>query len=59
MKKISRYLKKIEKRGDDFYINDKYLIDRNGIIYYAEQYAGDTKKDFPLWVFKLKEALFN
>ena len=55
-----RQVKNIEfaKEGRTIIVNDKYEIDtQDGGVYYAWCYDGNRNKDFPQWIFKLRDRL--
>lgn len=49
-------VRELELVGEGWLVNGKYLIDHQGTIWYDHNYLG-YRKDFPLWLFKLRDEL--
>jgi len=49
----------IKKVDEGYLVNDIYLIDNDGVIWFDYSYLGNRNRDYPLYLFKLKERVEN
>lgn len=42
-----------------YVINDKYLIDKKGIIWYWDEYIGKRTGNFPKYIFNLRDKIIK